>query len=212
MRALAAQGMEQQTDRGAADLHAQCAELARELSEPALLASSLNNAADCAMIAGDLQEARRGFEATLAVGREAGLENWIVRATGNLSTVEFLMGESARALERSRAALSLAHEIGFREDLAYSYAQLAAIAAVQERAEDAATLLGAADRVLCELGTSLEPVEARMAEETACRVRETLGEDRFAGLRREGAAMADEEAVVFAVAAATAPVGTAAPR
>ena len=85
-----------------------------------------------------------------------------------------------------RAVVRDAADAGYRMPIADAIDGMAAIS-VSSRTEDAATLLGMADRIRAELRLTVWHEAAHRC--TVASVRESLGDDRFAFLHASGHAM-----------------------
>ncbi|HEY7148383.1 MAG TPA: BTAD domain-containing putative transcriptional regulator [Gaiellaceae bacterium] len=104
-----------------------------------------------------------------------------------------------RSLELLRDALRRLAELEFKDVIGYCFEGLAAVLALIERAEEAATLLGAAEALRESLGVELAPAEQSTHTETVDVVRARLGEERFSDAWRQGRELALEQAIAYAL-------------
>jgi len=106
-------------------------------------------------------------------------------------------GRSAECAAATRRALAAAHELGDVVGVAYALEVLGWLAAGDERFDDAALLLGAADSLWRRTGARLSNV-ARMEEthqRVARRAAEALGDRRYQAAYARGTGLALEDAV-----------------
>ena len=91
--------------------------------------------------------------------------------------------------------------LGDREDEAWSLVGLAALVERRGEPERAALLLGAADRLLGNMGASFKPYEHRLHERVSTALHQTLGAETLARLLAEGSALDDTSLVTQAAGA-----------
>ena len=118
------------------------------------------------------------------------------------------MTASASALLRDSVVLCL--EAGLNEFVAYGLRGLAWVAATAGQPRRAATLLGAADRLLAETGVDEWPMRRDLAGEARDAARAALGEEAYVAAAGEGRRMSVEAAVQYALTRDE-PVSTGAP-
>ncbi|SPF05265.1 Transcriptional regulatory protein LiaR [Streptomyces sp. MA5143a] len=134
--------------------------------------------------------------------------SWALRT---LALAHWSAGEYERAAGHARACLRLPYTERQHQSLARTLALLAAAEAMAGRAERAAVLHGAVDRIWHAIGgdptAAQRPGQLGAAEH---RARELLGDHAYERSRRRGAALSPEETVAYALdgrAEATATVG-----
>jgi predicted ATPase len=104
-----------------------------------------------------------------------------------------------RALDLLRQALRRLAELEFKDVIGYCFEGLAAVLALTERAEEAATLLGAAEGLRESLAVGLAPAEQTTHDETVAAVHSALPEDRFDAAWRRGRELALEDTIAYAL-------------
>jgi hypothetical protein len=118
----------------------------------------------------------------------------------NLGFTMLLLDDPRGARSLLRDGLSAARELGQVEGFMYGFASLGTAYARDDPAR-AARLLGRADALCEETASDLDPLEARVRDETNAALRASLGEDAFAALQAEGRAFTLEEALMLALRA-----------
>jgi predicted ATPase/DNA-binding CsgD family transcriptional regulator len=118
-----------------------------------------------------------------------------------LGLAYFLLGDYPASTESSFRTLSMKHELGDGMGTAYALEGIAWIAAKQGRPARAAWLLGAADPLWELVGDRLggNAIMQSLRGEAEASCRETLGEDRYAALFREGTRTPLDQIVASAV-------------
>ena len=99
-----------------------------------------------------------------------------------------------RAGELLRRALPVLRQLGAYRLIEY-LDSCAGLACAVGRCETAARLTGAADAALDEMGARMVPADVVMRERRIATARETLGEERFESLQRDGRALSLDEAL-----------------
>ena len=171
---------------------------AREVDYPA--PGSLINLGEIAFLERDYEVAR---ELTLlAMGIFHERDNQLGRATGllNLACVALYTGDvdDARSLLRESIGICVALRYGA---LSTSCVQAcAAILAHTKRPREAASLLGASERLLEEMGSRPEATERQMNEETQGLIRAELDDPEIAAAWQAGREMALDQALSLALA------------
>ncbi len=155
--------------------------------------------ASAAVTAGRLDDARRLAEDALRAGERVG--DQLIRGllNGLLGTVEWQLGDVAKAEARLKEAVQIQDLIGHRWGLVISLEGLAWVAASSDRLERAALLLGAGAALTDELGTSLFPhaqAHHDACEATACA---RLGEASYRSSWERGHALGREQVVAAAL-------------
>ncbi|HEY3522773.1 MAG TPA: hypothetical protein VGK63_03630 [Candidatus Limnocylindrales bacterium] len=174
--------------------------LAIEDAGPLARRGGLHMLAWAAHTAGDLDEAERRFEASLAYRRELGDRFSVAVEIANLGDLAFERGNLVDAARRHAAVLSMARDLDNRYLVVNELPSLAAIAVRSGDPEAAARLLGAADAVAEASGIVPDPgadrpVEAELAERLEPAV--------VVSLRTEGARLGLAEAMSLAMSVAS---------
>jgi predicted ATPase/DNA-binding SARP family transcriptional activator len=179
--AVLAQG---DTDRARAVLD-ETVVLAREIGDPRLLAIATNNRGDAALTGGDYALATECFTESLALLRSLGDTANVARSLLNLGSAALEQGRTEEAAALLAESLGLCRAVGDAEDVAWCLVAFAALAAEPVRA---ATLLGAADRVLGDLGALFKPYERSRYARTRDRAVDAIGAAAYDAAHAAGAA------------------------
>jgi predicted ATPase len=171
---------------------------AREVDYPA--PGSLINLGEIAFLERDYELARELTLLAMGIFRER--DNQLGRATGllNLACVALYTGDvdDARSLLRESIGICVALRYGA---LSTSSVQAcAAILAHTKRPREAASLLGASERLLEEMGSRPEATERQMNEETQGLIRAELDDPEIAAAWQAGREMALDQALSLALA------------
>ena len=149
-----------------------------------------------ARTAGDYERARELVEESVALLRPLG--KWMLpTALGNLGDILLCLGRYDRADEASREGVQCAHETGDTRAMTWCLSMLARSAAARDQNGRAARLCGAAEGLSESIGAPLphfarDPMEADMS-----RVRQALGDERFAAAWTEGRRMSPDAVVAY---------------
>jgi len=179
-------------------LYTEAAGLARELGDSALLAHCVNNMGNVELSRGEYKRALELFHESLAAGRELGNQDLIARSSMNLGITTLLLDDVRGARPLLRDGLRAARELGQVEGFMYGFVGLGAAYAREDPAR-AARLLGRADALCEETASDLEPLEARVRDETKAALRASLGKDAYPALHAEGRALTLEDALTLAL-------------
>ncbi len=179
-------------------------ERARELAEqdrlPSSVAVAVHNLGSVAFGEGDLERAERLYLQALGRYREVG-DNYGDALSqlylGLVAAEQRREGEAAACL---RAALRVFHEMGFLQYAAQCLDGVAAVALARGRLHEAARLLGSATALRERIGEA-PTVAARLRQRELAAARAALGDEAFATLWAEGAALGEHEAFERAQAA-----------
>ena len=182
----------------AEDVLADAVDLAREVGDERILALALNNLGDVALTTAAYERAEPLFAESLALLSARGDTANIARSLFNLGSVQLMRGRHAEARERFDESLHLSHAAGDKEDLAWCLEGLAGLAAATGDGERAGLLVGAAGRVLDEMGAARKPFERRLHEATVERASALCGDAPFAAAVERGATLTLDEAVAQA--------------
>ena len=150
-------------------------------------------------IEGDLEEAKRYYAESLAVGSDLGDKNSIATATVNLGEIAELQGNLEEARDQYRASLKLYGELSHRLAVAYCLEVLAGLETRLGNPADGALLFGAAEALREELDAPIESFnEARLTKDVQA-TRDAAGDATFEAKRSEGRQMAGETALLHAL-------------
>ncbi len=183
----------------ARELLARCLELDRELGDERGVAYSLGELGHMAFFQGDYEQAAEYFEQSLALHRGLDDKRSVALTLNNLGAIVRCGDEPQRAAHLYRESLELAREIGDDWLTVGILVAIGCFLVEQGRLEEAARVLGAADRSRQEIGFVLEPHTSEEHESALERLRTNLGERAFEAAWHRGSEMTLEEAVRFAL-------------
>lgn len=172
---------------------------AREAGDVRIAALAINNLGDVALTTGDYPRAEALFVESLAMLRERGDAANVARSLFNLGAVAFRLGRHEDAVERLRESATLCRRLGDKEDLAWCLEGFAAFAAAEGDAERAARLIGAAGKLLEDMGAALKPFERQLHDQTVAFVRANLDDAALADATEKGAKLTADEVIRYAV-------------
>lgn len=145
---------------------------------------------------GKLAQATAQHEQALALRRARGYTLGISRTLGDLGDVARDQGDYRAALQRYRQSLAMPLAHADRRVTADILAGAAQIALAWDQPERGARLLGAADALRAQIGTTILRAVDRTAEDRAnAAARATLGEEQFAAAWATGRARSIEQAI-----------------
>jgi DNA-binding CsgD family transcriptional regulator len=184
-------------------LLAESVALLRKLDDRAWLPVALGNLGVVALLEGDRVGALALFEEQLALERGRGYLRGVARSLVDVGDVALEDGDAGRALAAYREALRLFYQEG---DRTYSIICLleVGICLVWEP-ERAARLFGAVAALREQTGLGVLHALKEPYDRALKRVREELGEERFAAVWAAGRALTLEQAVVEASAPSPSP-------
>jgi hypothetical protein len=146
-----------------------------------------------------LARSRELLEESVAIFRASGPAVSVPEALLNLSDTLIAQGSIREASETIREGLELVDEIDHSGWLPQALVVVASLAAATSRAENAATLLGAAHKLEGTIDThTLHPEQGSVYQPTLERARNILGADGFAAAFHRGASLAPDEALQLA--------------
>jgi predicted ATPase len=165
----------------------EAAAIARETGNEFRLAANLSNLGTVASFRDDAHTALRyQLEAVEIQRRLEDFDNLAI-TQHNVGRGHIFLGQ----LDEARAALSesfaVAHDLGFRQVLAYCLSGLAELWMREGDPERAIQALGASQHLFAEIGAALDPDGAKTWGEIVDFASAELGEERAEELRREGA-------------------------
>jgi predicted ATPase/tRNA A-37 threonylcarbamoyl transferase component Bud32 len=175
-------------------------ELMREVGDAYAYGFFQNVRGELARLVGDEARARVAYEEELRVGRQLGCKRFLAVSNGNLGSVSANRGDWKDTLQRISIALQINQGLGERRNLPCALLNVAEAVMHLGDPELAAQVMGAAD-------ASLErfPMHYSASDRAAIeRFRRALGErlppERLERLRREGARLTLEEAMLRVLA------------
>jgi len=167
-------------------LSEEAVELRRALGDPLLITDSTYHIGIAAFGAGDLERAEHEFEATLSLAHEVGASPlYTGAALCMLGTISLLKDDLSLALDRLQESLAIYTDLEDRRSTAECVCALGGYAAATDEPEQAARLWGAAD--LLRGNSPLEYAEPVIESRFRPGLVASLGDERFAELRAEGA-------------------------
>jgi predicted ATPase/class 3 adenylate cyclase len=147
---------------------------------------------------GELDKARPLYEEALRQARVAGnrlFEGVVLGSLSWLAGAEGRIQESAALVHQS---LVIKRDLADRNEIGIGLGHAAEALAAMDRSEAAATLIGAYERLVDELGGS-EPWVVRMRDETLARVQLSFDPESLARARADGHKLTADEAIAFAL-------------
>jgi predicted ATPase/Arc/MetJ-type ribon-helix-helix transcriptional regulator len=173
--------------------------LAREVGEPPRVAALTGNLGVIERLDGHLARSRELLDESLTIFRTSGPAASVPEALFNFADTRIAEGSFGEASEAIREGLELVDEIGHQGWLPQALVVVASLAATTSRAEDAATLLGAAHELEAAIDThTLNPRLGSVYQPTLERVRDILRPGTFAAAFERGASLTSDEALQLA--------------
>ncbi|NLF15337.1 MAG: tetratricopeptide repeat protein [Anaerolineaceae bacterium] len=148
---------------------------------------------------GDHAQARSLLEESLAMCRDPDDRYVEARARHFLGHLARFEGDLAWARSLYARSLTVLHELRNAWGMFYSLEAFAYLATARGQFERAARLFGAAERLGESIGTLMAPSERVEHERDVAAVTAALGEAAFAAERARGRAMAQDEAIAYAL-------------
>lgn len=139
-----------------------------------------------ATLQGDVEKARRWYEATLAALPADAVTFIRPMVLGNLASIAWDEGDLPRAAVLQREALPLRHVLRDALALANTLEAAAQYAALGARPAVAARLLGAAEALRAPGRVAVDPFNLGDSHDLVARIREQLGEPAFAAAWAQG--------------------------
>jgi predicted ATPase/class 3 adenylate cyclase len=175
----------------AQDLFSESLALHRHVGDRQGTASTLNNVAEATSSLGDMETAMGLFRESYSLALEGGNRLYAAIAMESLASLTRLQGEELEGVAQSRfrEALLLYRSVGDKQGIASCLGGLAAAAAAQDRAAEAAALLGAASRI-CD---AQDELALPGLKEAVASLRSTMGDEAFDAAWQSGWAMAIDQ-------------------
>jgi non-specific serine/threonine protein kinase len=187
---------------------AEALRLSRQAGDLLQLGQMLGNLGSIELSAGDLDAARGHLAESLGILRALNDRSGIVYETFNLGVAEYLGGSPDAAEALFAESLDLARRIGLKALMAYALIGLALTGRSGAGPLWSARLDGAADHALADLGETLEPLEARLADRDRQRLRAAMGDEAYEAEYAAGRTL-DPAGVLAALGHTDAPAGQA---
>ena len=147
----------------------------------------------------DLAGARRCLEEAISLAHEGGNASLLPNLHVGLGTVLALSGEPEAARTHLDAGLDGAVAVGGPFLVAIAILLQAIAAALRDEPVRAATLHGAADRLVDQLGLPFEPLQSRLRDDDLDRLRASMGDAPFDLAYQRGRALGRAEAIALAL-------------
>jgi non-specific serine/threonine protein kinase len=180
-----------------------CAEeglsLFRELDDQPGMASAFNALGEIARVNGQDDDARRSYEAAIAIAEQTGNIRRKYITLLNISYIAQHENDHQRASEMFRQVMTLAREMKNDKDMAMAMQVLSGSLAAMGEPARAARLLGAADAAMQRIGALVEPSDQSELDRNIAGVRSSLDNATFQAAWAEGAHMTLEQAVAEAL-------------
>jgi predicted ATPase/DNA-binding SARP family transcriptional activator len=176
----------------------ECIDAGEALGESRLVALARNNRGDLALTQQDLAVARREFELSLALLREADDVANVARSLYNLGAVALREERERDACGYLVEALELSDRVDDKEDVVWCLIALSAVSARRGPSPEGARALGFAQSMLSRINATVKPNERLLFDETTGRLLGLLGRTRLDELLAEGAALPHVEAIALA--------------
>jgi predicted ATPase/DNA-binding CsgD family transcriptional regulator len=164
---------------GAARDVAEGLQLSRQAGDRLQGGSALGNLGYLELSAGDLEAARGHLVEALDIARALDDRSNILYLAFNLGLAEYLGGSPEAAGSLFAESFDLARRTGTRSQVAYALIGLALAGRGGAGPGWSARLHGAADRAVDDLGETLEPLEAGLADLDRERLRAAMGAEAF---------------------------------
>lgn len=162
--------------------------------------SALHMLAWAAHTAGDLDEAERRFETSLAYRRKVAGRLSVAVEISNLGDLAAERGDLPRAARLLAEGLEIGHELDNKYMLVNGFPSFAVLCVQAGRPADGARLFGAADAIARSSGLIPDPNSTM--DEARASARASLGEELFAKLHDEGERLSADDAVALSLGVA----------
>jgi hypothetical protein len=192
--------------------HATSLEIRRRLGESYEIAASLGDLGVAAYLQRDFDVADASHTESLAIAQQIGDPRGTGRCLGNMASVAFARGDLRRAETLSRESLTIWREVGDRWAFASSLDRFAGLAAAHGASRRALRLAGAGARLREVCGTPLAPAGQAELDRWLAGARTSIGPTAARAAWMEGEAMAESDAVAYALDASSATSSLHAPR
>lgn len=160
-------------------LYEEALAIGKELADQDLYIKEISNLGGLALIGGNRARAKQLYEQVLAQARDLNIKGMIMGSLTRLSHIHMAEGDWDTARHYLRESLPLAQEMGHEITIASALTGLARIAAVEGHLAQAATVIGAVDRVLTARATPLDADDDFQIRQDVAAVRAALTPEEF---------------------------------
>ncbi|HEX7265012.1 MAG TPA: LuxR C-terminal-related transcriptional regulator [Candidatus Dormibacteraeota bacterium] len=188
-------------------LHEEAFQLAWQLNDPVLVASSLNNLGLIAMERGDNEVARGRLEQALTAFRQAGDRFTLSLTLDSLARVNVNLGANDEARANYLEALTISQQFQDSANASISLDGLARLEVLDGRAARALHLASAAQNLRKVTGVEPAPELKQQIDETVSAARGKLGREAADAAWKQGATLDMEEAIRYATGAQVSKAG-----
>jgi predicted ATPase/tRNA A-37 threonylcarbamoyl transferase component Bud32/tetratricopeptide (TPR) repeat protein len=175
-------------------------ELMREVGDAYAYGQFQNARGEVARLAGDDARAKVAYEAELRVAEQLGCKRFLAVGNGNLGQVSASQGRWSDSLQRLKIALQVQQGLGERRNLPIQLLNAAEALMHLGDPELAARVMGAADALLDSLPIHAMASDRGPTERFRRAIADRIPSELLERLRREGAALTLEEAMLRVVA------------
>jgi tetratricopeptide (TPR) repeat protein len=175
-------------------------ELTREVGDAYAYGFFQNVRGEVARVAGDSARAKVAYEEALRVGTQLGCKRFLATVNGNLGLVSASQGDWSDSLPRFKIALQINQGLGERRNIPAALLNAAEAVMYLGDPELAARLMGTAAASLERFPIHYTASDREPIERFRRAIAERLPLERLERLRREGAGLTLEEAILRVVA------------
>jgi tetratricopeptide (TPR) repeat protein len=193
--------IEPETYREGISLVEEALQLFKAVGDQAGLVWAFNQLGELERLVGNPDEARKAYESSLALSRETGNKRREAIALLNISYVAQGQGDYSLAKSYCVAGLGLLKELNLAYHSAIALSMLAGPLSSLGKAEQAATVLGAAEGIFERMAVTLQPADQVEIDNYAAQTREILGEIAFDLAWQMGKEMSLEQSLAYAFSA-----------
>lgn len=194
---LGATAVEQADFEAARQYYVESIEITKKLGDKTTTSLSLSNLAEVAVCRGDLREAERLLDESIALAESSGSKFVLIYAFLYLARVRLAQGRYDEARAGYFRCLDLCVEQGQKRGIASILEGAGWIACGEQRFDDAARLLGAADRLRRTIGTPIPKSETTDHRRVISELADRLGEDSLLGMTKAGAGLSLDDAIAL---------------
>lgn len=180
-------------------LHQESLAIRRQLDDPATIANSLNNLANVLLEDGLEAEAQSLLEEAVELLRKIGDRWGLANALNNMGNVLRSLGDYSRAQALYAESMTITRTLGDRWALAYLLEDMGCVAALRGDGRLGFVLVGAAAALRDAIGSPLPPADRERLETLLAPARAALGAPAVAAAEQEGAGLALDAAIDFAL-------------
>jgi predicted ATPase/class 3 adenylate cyclase len=181
-------------------LYDQSHSIREQLGDTTGIQSSMHNLGLVALDQADFDEARRQLEAAVAFAQKNELERQIANSLTDLGFAVLGQAQHQEARVVFEEALRQCSELGWKENMAYSFVGLAAVSTATGDLERGARILGQVESLGEEIHLKLERYARTTRDQTQQDLESRLGSARFAWCFEEGRSSPFEDAISLALA------------